>query len=155
MTVLVSSNWNTATQVSYKCTISDVSFWFTKHYRNQRQRSHYNTPWRPRWEVQVYSYTLSLTSALDESDWPTPRFGWFMPKKGTRHLMYSRLSGFQGRSSRVQNTCISPQTWCDTRTFQPVAGRYIHYVKPAHTDITYSTLIHRRNFLHYELTVQS
>jgi hypothetical protein len=43
-----------------------------------------------------YSSTLSLTRALDEGGWSTPRPGRFTPGKETRHPLYRRLDGAPG-----------------------------------------------------------
>ena len=63
--------------------------------------------------------TLSLTLALDEGGWSTPRPGRFTPWKETRYPLYRRLGGPQGRSGRVLK--ISPPPGFDPRTVQPVA----------------------------------
>jgi hypothetical protein len=52
--------------------------------------------------------TLSLTSAVDEGGWSTPRPGRFIPGKEARYPLYRRLGGPQGRSERVRK--ISPPT---------------------------------------------
>ena len=57
--------------------------------------------------------------------WSTPRPGRFTPGKETRHPLYRRLGGPQGRSGRVRN--ISPPPEFDPRTVQPVASRYTDY----------------------------
>jgi hypothetical protein len=46
-----------------------------------------------------YSPTLSLTPALVEGGWSTPRPGRF-----TRYPLYRRLGGPQGRSGRARKT---------------------------------------------------
>jgi hypothetical protein len=69
-----------------------------------------------------YSSTLSLTLALDEGRWSTPRPGRFTPEKETRYPLYRRLGGPQGRSGRVRK--ISTPLGFDPRTVQPVASRY-------------------------------
>jgi hypothetical protein len=48
-----------------------------------------------------YSSTLSLTSALDEGGWSTPRPGRFTPGKETRYPLYRRRGGPHGRSGRL------------------------------------------------------
>jgi hypothetical protein len=50
---------------------------------------------------QTYSSTFSLTSALDEGGWLTPRPGLFTPGKETQYPLHRRVCGFQGRSGRV------------------------------------------------------
>jgi hypothetical protein len=69
-----------------------------------------------------YSYTLSLTSALDVGGRSTPFSGRFTPGKETRYPLYRRLGGPQGRSERVRK--ISPPPGFDPRTVQPVTSRY-------------------------------
>ena len=71
---------------------------------------------------QIYSSTLSLTSALDGVGCQrhTPRR--FTPTKETRDPLYRRLGGPQDRSGRVRK--ISPPPGFDPRTVQPVASRY-------------------------------
>jgi len=70
---------------------------------------------------QRYSSTLSLTSALDGMGGQrhTPAA---LPPGKTRHPLYKRLGGPQGRSGRVRK--ISPLTGFDPRTVQPVASRH-------------------------------
>jgi hypothetical protein len=69
-----------------------------------------------------YTSTLSLTSALDEGSWSTPRPGRFTPEKQTRYPLYRRLGGPQCRSGRGLK--ISSPPGFDPRTVQPVASRY-------------------------------
>ena len=45
-----------------------------------------------------------------------------LPQEKTRHPLYRRLGGPQGRSERVRK--ISPPPGFDPRTVQPVASRY-------------------------------
>ena len=52
------------------------------------------------------SATLSLTSALDEGGWLTPRPGQFIPRKETRYALYRGPGGPQSRSGRMRK--ISP-----------------------------------------------
>ena len=47
-----------------------------------------------------YSSTLSLTLALNQGGWSTPRPGRFTPGIETRYPLYRRLGGPQGRSRR-------------------------------------------------------
>ena len=70
---------------------------------------------------QKYSYTPSLTSALDGGGWSTPRTGCFTPGKDP--VFYRRLGGPQGRSGRVRK--IFPPPGIDRRTVQPVASRSV------------------------------
>jgi hypothetical protein len=78
----------------------------------------------------MYSSTLSLTPALDEGGWSTPRPGRFTPRKETQYPLYRRLGGPQGRCGRVRK--ISPPPVFDPWTFQPVASHYTDYAIPAH-----------------------
>jgi hypothetical protein len=71
---------------------------------------------------------LSLTPALDEGGWSTPRPGRFTPGKETWYPLYRRLGGPQGRSGRVQK--LSPPPGFDPWTVQPVASRYTDYAIP-------------------------
>jgi hypothetical protein len=86
-------------------------------------------------EGEKYSYTLSLTSALDGGGWSTPSPGRFIPWKETRYPLYRKLDGPQGRSGRMRKT--SPQPGFDPRTVQPVASRYIDCTIPVHIRVTY------------------
>jgi hypothetical protein len=77
-----------------------------------------------------YSYTLSLTSALDGCGWSTPRPGPFTPRKETRYPLCRRLGvPPQDRCGRVRK--ISPPSRFDSRTVQPVANRYTDWAIPA------------------------
>jgi hypothetical protein len=76
-------------------------------------------------EDERRSSTLSLTLALDEGGWSTPRPDRFTPGKETRYPSYRRLGGPQGQSGKVRK--ISPPLGFDPRTFQPVASRYTDY----------------------------
>jgi hypothetical protein len=51
---------------------------------------------------QRYRSTLSLTSALDEGCWSTPRPGRSLPPGKTRYPLYRKLGGPQGRSGQVR-----------------------------------------------------
>jgi hypothetical protein len=53
-----------------------------------------------------YSSTLSLTPALDEGGWSTPRPGRFIPWKETRYPLYRRLGGSQGLSGRLRKISL-------------------------------------------------
>ena len=57
-------------------------------------------------KAQRYSSARSLTSALDEGGWLTPRPSSFTPVKETRYPLYMRLGGPKGWSGLVRN--ISP-----------------------------------------------
>ena len=59
--------------------------------------------------THTHTSTLSLTSELDGGGWLTPRLGHFTsPGKETRHPLYRKLGGPQGRSGQAQK--ISPPT---------------------------------------------
>jgi hypothetical protein len=60
--------------------------------------------------------------------WSKQRPSRFTPGKETRYPFYRRLGGPQGRSGLVRN--ISPPPGFDTRTVQPVAGRYTDWANP-------------------------
>ena len=77
-----------------------------------------------------YSSTLSLTIALEDVGWLTPRPGRFNPGKDTRYPLHRRLGGPQGRSGRERK--ISPPAGFDPRTVQPVTSRYTDCATPAH-----------------------
>jgi hypothetical protein len=69
-----------------------------------------------------YSSTLSLTPALDEGVWSTPRPDRFTAEKETQYPLYRRLGGPHGWSGRVW--IISPPPAFNPRTVQPVVSRY-------------------------------
>ena len=77
----------------------------------------------PEWEYG-YSYTLSLTSALDGVG------GQRHAPGKTRYPLYSRLGGQQDRSGRVRK--ISPPPGFEPWTVQPVASRYTDWALPSH-----------------------
>jgi len=62
----------------------------------------------------------------------------------TRHPLYRRLGGPQGRSGRVRN--ISPPQGFDPRTVQPVVSRYTDRDIANHLPAPYTS--HNFNFLH-------
>jgi len=78
-------------------------------------------------EVEKYSSTLSLTSALDgvggQRHAPAA-----LPPGTTRHPLYRKLGKTQGRSGRVRK--IFPSPGFDPRTDQPVGNRYTDYAIP-------------------------
>ena len=78
----------------------------------------------------MYGSALSLTSALDEGGWSTPRLNRFTPGNdpvpGTGGWV-----GPQGRSGRVLKISPPPPGF-DPRTFQPIAFRYTDNPIPAH-----------------------
>ena len=98
---------------------------------------------------QMYSSTLSLTSALNEGRWSTPRPGLFTRGKENRYLFYSRLCGLQAQSERVREISPPPRPGFDPRTVQPVANRYTDWAIPAHTPLEYLSSI----FLHFSVTL--
>ena len=51
------------------------------------------------------------------------------PGKETGYVLYRRLGGPQGRSGRLRK--ISPSTWFNPRTVQPVSDRYTNWAIPA------------------------
>ena len=72
---------------------------------------------------QMYSYTLSSTSALDMGGWVGQRYApAALPAGKTRYPFYRRLGGPQGRSGRVRK--ISPTPEFDPRTVQSIASCY-------------------------------
>jgi hypothetical protein len=75
-------------------------------------------------EYQRYSSTLSLTSALDDGGWLTPRLGRFA--SGKYPVPIDRcLGGPQGRFGQMRK--ISPPPGFDPQTVQPVASCYTDY----------------------------
>jgi hypothetical protein len=79
---------------------------------------------------------LSLTSALHGGGWSRPRPGRFTPGKVTRHPMYRRLGGQQGRSGEEQKISsphpTPPHPGFGHRTVPPVTSRYADHDIPAH-----------------------
>jgi hypothetical protein len=55
-----------------------------------------------------------------------------LPPVKSRHLLYRRLGGPQGRSERVRKNSLSPGF--DPCTVQPVASRHTDWAIPAHVD---------------------
>ena len=51
-------------------------------------------------EVQLYS---SMTAALEGGEWSAARPGCTLPLRRTRHPLYRRLGGLQGRSGWAEN----------------------------------------------------
>ena len=68
-----------------------------------------------------YSYTLSLTTALDRGGWPKPRPSLFIPGKR------DPVAIVQGRSELVWRILLPPGF--DPRTVRPVTSLYTGYVK--------------------------
>jgi hypothetical protein len=92
--------------------------------------------------ITNYSYTFSLTSALDGGGCSMPRHGRLTLGKGTWHLLYRRLIGSQEGSGLVRN--ISPLLKFDPRILQPVASSYTNYAGLAH--LRQSTLGNTQHF---------
>jgi len=80
----------------------------------------------------MYSSTLSLTSALDVVVVQHHAPAALTPGK-TRHSLYRRLGGPQGRSGRVRK--ISPPPEFDPRIVQPVTSHYTNWAITAHDSI--------------------
>ena len=78
---------------------------------------------------KMYSFILSLTSALDGVGGQRHAPSALPPGK-TRYPLYRRLGGPQGRRKRMRK--ISPPPGFDPRTVQPVATRYTDRAIPAH-----------------------
>ena len=78
---------------------------------------------------QKYSFTLSLTSALDGVGGQSHSPATLTVGK-TRYPLYGRLGGPHGRSELVRK--IQSPLGFDPRTVQLVASRYIVYAIPAH-----------------------
>jgi len=80
------------------------------------------------------SYSLSLTFALDEGGWVTPRSAPIPPGM-TLYSLYRRPSRPQGRSGRARKS--SPPRRFDIRTVQPATNRYTEptcvCMNPTHT----------------------
>jgi hypothetical protein len=76
----------------------------------------------------VYSYTLSLTSALDGVGGQHHAPAALPPEKN-RYQLYRRLGGPHSRSEQVRK--ISPPPGFDRRNIQPVASRYTDCAIPA------------------------
>ena len=77
---------------------------------------------------QRYSYTLSLTSALDGVGGQR-RAPAALPPGKTQYPLYRRLGGGHSQSGRVWK--ISPPLEYHPRTVQPVTSRYTDYAIPA------------------------
>ena len=73
----------------------------------------------------MYSYTLSLTSAVDGDGVDGQRHAPVtLPSYKNLYTLCKRLSGRQGRSGRLRKISRPPEY--DSRTVQPVASRYTH-----------------------------
>jgi hypothetical protein len=82
-----------------------------------------------------------------------------LPSGKTRHPLYSRLGGPQGRSERVRK--ITPPPSFDPRTVQPLARHYIDLAIPApdfpnylrvNSEIIFN--LSKEHFLKYTLKLQ-
>jgi hypothetical protein len=69
------------------------------------------------------SYTLSLTSAIDEGGWSAPRPGRFTPGKVPVHIVYE-AGWAPGSVWTGAENFVSHLPGFDPRTVQPVASRY-------------------------------
>ena len=78
----------------------------------------------------MFSFSLSLTSALDEGEWPTPCPGRFTPGKDSVPIVQE--AGWSPGTDWAVAENISP-TGVRSRTVQPVASRYTDWATPAHT----------------------
>ena len=74
--------------------------------------------------VSKYSYTLSLTLAIEGGGWSS-RTGRFTPRRETRHSSCRGLGEPQGRSGQVRKISLLPGF--DPQTVQPVASCYTDY----------------------------
>ena len=74
----------------------------------------------PRGWVEVYLYS-SMTAAQKGGEWSAARPDRTLPPGKTRHPLYRRLGGPQGRSGRAEN--LVP-TGIRSRTVQPEVSRY-------------------------------
>jgi hypothetical protein len=69
-----------------------------------------------------YSFTLSLTSALDGGGWSLPHPSHFAPRKETQYPLYMRLCGPQGQSGCVRK--ISSPPGFNPCTIHPIQSNY-------------------------------
>jgi hypothetical protein len=90
--------------------------------------------------VQTYSTTLSLILAVDGGGGLKTTLRPLIPEKEIWYPLYKRLGGPQGWSGQVRN--ISPTTWFDPRTVQPLASRFTDYNIPASQPSIYVAKIH-------------
>jgi hypothetical protein len=77
---------------------------------------------------QMYSYTLSLTSALDQVGGQRHAPAALTPGK-TRYSLHSSPGGSRGRSGQMRKN--SPSPGFDPWTIQAVASRYTDWAIPA------------------------
>ena len=73
-------------------------------------------------EEKRYSSTLSLTSALDEGGWSTPRPARFTPWKDQVPIVYE--AGWAPGTVWKSTEKLAPPPGFDPRTVQPVATRF-------------------------------
>jgi hypothetical protein len=78
----------------------------------------------------MYSFTLSLTSALDGDGWSVPRRGCFTPGNALVPIVWEAGSAPGLVWTGVE---ISPPPGFDPWTVQSVASHYTDYAIPAHT----------------------
>ena len=79
---------------------------------------------------QMYSSTLSLTSALDSGGWLTPGAGRFT--SGNDAVPIVKVAGWAPGLVRKGSRRISPSLGFDPRTVQSVGSRYTDKAIPAH-----------------------
>ena len=84
---------------------------------------------------QSYSSTLLLTLALEGGEESASRPGRTLPLGKTRHPLYRRLGGPQGRSGQVRKISLPPEF--DPRTLQSVAQSLYRLRYPAHEYLYY------------------
>ena len=70
--------------------------------------------------VEVYLYS-SKTLVLEGGEWSAASPGRTLPPEKTRHPLYRRLGGPQGRCGRAEN--LTPPRF-DRQTVQPVVSHY-------------------------------
>jgi hypothetical protein len=97
---------------------------------------------RPEGESR-YSFTLSLTSALDGVGDQRHSTAALRPGKA-RYQLYRRLNRPQGRSGTARK--FSPTPGVDLRTVQPVANLYTDWDIPTHILGTITSLISQRPY---------
>ena len=72
--------------------------------------------------LEVYSFSVCLTSAVDGGGWSTPRPGRFGPGKETRYPLYKEAKWTPGLVWTGAKNLV-PSPGFDPRTVQPVASR--------------------------------
>jgi len=98
-------------------------------YKSKRGKGHPRTQRESPTEDLRYSSTLSLTSALDEGGWSTPRPGRFTPERPGTHC----IGGWVGPRAGVDG-CEKSRLplGFDLRTVLHVASRYTDSAITAH-----------------------